>query len=52
MYAYVYSNKWLKLYLFMQINKGAVIKDCQRFFDHFGHQTTNASFENKYFFTE
>ena len=24
MYAYVYSNKWLKLYLFMQINKGGV----------------------------
>ena len=47
MCAYVYSNKWLKLYLFMQINKGAVIKDRPRFFDHFGHQTTNASIGNK-----
>ena len=44
MYAYVYSNKWLKLYLFMQINKGAVIKDRPRFFDQVGHQAAMAFF--------
>ena len=52
MCAYVYSNKWLKLYLFMQINKGAVIKDRPKFFDQVGHQTTYASFRNKHFFTK
>ena len=27
-------------------------RDCPRFFDQVGHQTTNASIESKYFFTK
>ena len=28
------------------------VRDRPRFFDHVGHQTTNASIENKHFFTK
>ena len=34
------------------ISEGVHIRDRSRFFDQVGHQTTNASIENKHFFTK
>ena len=31
---------------------GMAIRDLSRFFDQVGHRTTNASIENKHFFTK
>ena len=36
----------------MKISRGIMSRDRPRFFDQVGHQTTNASIGNKYFFTK